>query len=130
MRSDSPNIQSNSFFRGKVIMKKKSLVGSLAGFVLVLPLLAGCDQTTEPIESAPAGVTNEVDAMKYFATTDEFVVNAEATFDDGEIAPVEFGTFGKIYADMTPLRCKQISIAIRQAVLILYFQIKLCQIQK
>jgi hypothetical protein len=83
---------------------KKSLIGSLAAVALVLPLLAGCDQTTEPIESAPAGVANEVDAMKYFATNDEFVVNAEATLDDGEIASVDFGTFGKIDAEITPLR--------------------------
>ena len=83
---------------------KKSHVAKLAAFALVLPLLAGCDQNTEPIEPAPGGVTTEVEAMKYFATNDEFVVNAEATMDDGEVAPVEFGTFGKIDADMTPLR--------------------------
>ena len=83
---------------------KKSLVGSLVAFALVLPLLAGCDQTTEPIESAPAGVATEVEAMKYFAANDEFVVNAETTLDDGEVAPVEFGTFGKIDAEITPLR--------------------------
>ena len=83
---------------------QKSLIGSLAAVALVLPLLAGCDQTTEPIESAPAGVSSEVEAMKYFAANDEFVVNEDAALDDGEVAPIEFGTFGKIDAAITPLR--------------------------
>ena len=83
---------------------KKSFVGTLAAFALILPLLAGCDQTTEPTENAPGGVATEVEAMKYFASNDEFVVNAETTLDDGEVAPVEFGTFGKIDAAITPLR--------------------------
>jgi hypothetical protein len=42
--------------------------------------------------------------MQYFAANDEFVQNTEQTFGDAQEQPFEYGTFGKIAADITPLR--------------------------
>jgi len=68
--------------------------------------ITGCtkDVTAPENEQAPAGVTNEIEAMKLMASQDEFVQNDEQTFEDREIEPMETGTFGKIEAEITPLR--------------------------
>jgi hypothetical protein len=78
-----------------------SLVTSLA--------VIGCkkDDVTGSTTSdqAPTGVTNEQSAMTYFAKTDEFVNNDEATFADNAIAPTDYDeTFSKVDAAITPLR--------------------------
>lgn len=77
---------------------------ALAVFGLVL---GGCQKeniVTPPDDQPPAGVTNESTAMQYQAVNDEFVRNDEQTFNDAEIAPEDYGTFGKFSADITPLR--------------------------
>jgi len=69
-------------------------------------LLTGCKDSAGPgdDEQAPAGVTNEMDAMKYFALQDEFVKNTEETISDDNLYPADYGTFGKVAAEITPLR--------------------------
>lgn len=85
---------------------KKSLAMLWAVIALVGLLATGCkkDSGNEPDESAPAGVTDEQSAMKYFANNDEFVNNDEQTIDDQDIQSTDYGTFGKIDANIIPLR--------------------------
>ena len=45
-------------------------------------LVSGCKKDNGPDEAAPVGVTNEEQAMQYFAKNDEFVANDEETFAD------------------------------------------------
>lgn len=80
----------------------------LAAF-LAGSILAGCSKddvagTDDDQGTAPVGVNNETEAMKYYAAQDEFVKNDEATFTDDEMQPTDYGTFGKIDAAITPLR--------------------------
>ena len=86
-------------------MKKQLVMLWIAGTVIGI-LATGCNRdTTGPQdEQAPVGVTNEEGAMKYYAANDEFVKNDEATFDDQAIETMDYGTFGKIDAEITPLR--------------------------
>jgi len=70
-------------------------------------LLQGCtseDSVIDPLNQPPAGVNDEVAAIKYFALADEFSSNTEVTMEDGEMYPAEYGSVGKISADITPLR--------------------------
>jgi hypothetical protein len=83
---------------------KKSLAVLWAVIALVGLLATGCNKSNEPDESAPAGVTDEESAMKYFANNDEFVNNDEQTIDDEDIQPTDYGTFGRIDANIIPLR--------------------------
>jgi hypothetical protein len=84
-------------------MKKSLLFASLIALIAVLA--GGCKNSTGPDEgSAPSGVTNEEQAMTYFAKSDEFVTNDEVTFADQAIQPFDYGTFGKIDAAVTPIR--------------------------
>jgi hypothetical protein len=85
---------------------KKSYAMLLAVMAVVGLLATGCNKDTGngPDESAPVGVTNEQSARAYFATNDEFVKNDEQTIDDQELQPTDYGTFGKINAEITPLR--------------------------
>ena len=79
----------------------------LSGMVGMAALLAaGCsNQPSGPnTDVAPAGVTNETDAMKSQALQDQFVANTEETFQDDAIEPMDYGTFGKVEAAITPLR--------------------------
>ncbi len=56
-------------------------------------------------DQAPAGVSNEQSAMKYFAQNDEFVTNDESAFADKAIAPTDYDeSFSKVDAAITPLR--------------------------
>jgi hypothetical protein len=85
---------------------KKSFAVLWGTLALVGLLIAGCskDNTGPSDDNAPSGVTDESSARAYYATNDEFVQNDEATFDDQEVAPTDYGTFGKIDAPITPLR--------------------------
>jgi hypothetical protein len=79
------------------------------GVLVVLAVLAGlgamgCNKDLAPGEMAPAGVTNEQSAMQYYAVNDEFVMNDEITFADKDVEPMDYSTFGRIDAAVTPLR--------------------------
>jgi hypothetical protein len=84
-------------------MKRVLWVFQIAVAVVGL-FAAGCNKDNGPGDQAPAGVTNEELAMKYYAANDEFVKNDEITFADQAVQPTDYGTFGKIDADVTPLR--------------------------
>jgi hypothetical protein len=86
-------------------VKMKRLSALMLCLVATMTLLVvGCQKGTEPDAQVPPGVTNEEQAMKYFAENDEFVVNDEVTFTDKDVQPFEYGTFGKVDAAVTPLR--------------------------
>ena len=78
---------------------------AMVGMAVLLSgmLLTGCSDQTGPEEQAPVGVTNEQSAMKYFAANDDFVLNDEVTFQDQTVEPIDYGTFGKIDAEITPI---------------------------
>lgn len=74
--------------------------------VVVAISIAGCTREN-PVtvnEQPPPGVTNEETAMKYMAGNDEFVRNDEQTFDDQAVQPADYDLFGKLSADITPIR--------------------------
>lgn len=85
---------------------KRTIAAFWGLFLMVGFLVGGCNNQSTGPESdlAPVGVTNEQEAMKYFAMEDEFVKNAEATFTDDAVQPMDYGTFGKVDAAITPLR--------------------------
>jgi hypothetical protein len=79
------------------------------GALVILAVFAGlgtlgCNKELAPGEMAPTGVTNEQSAMQYYAANDEFVKNDEITFADKDVEPMDYSTFGKIDAAVTPLR--------------------------
>ncbi len=86
---------------------KISLAG-ISGIVCMSALLAaGCSNQPSGPDSgdvAPAGVTNEVESMKAQALQDQFVANTEETFQDDAVEPMDYGTFGKTDAAITPIR--------------------------
>jgi hypothetical protein len=69
-------------------------------------LVVGCknDDGTGPSDQAPAGVSNEVQAMTYYSSNDAFVLNDEQTIADQSLETMNYGTFGKIDANITPIR--------------------------
>lgn len=84
---------------------KKLLV--MAGLMSIGLLVAGCQKdVTGPSETGPTGVTNELDAMKYYALNDEFVANDELTLQDQAVEEFDYGTFGlsKTDAAIIPVR--------------------------
>jgi hypothetical protein len=84
-------------------MKRSTMI--LMGAVMMTGLLVtGCKKDNGPDEVAPVGVSNEEQAMQYFAKSDEFVANDEETFADQSIQNFDYGTFGKIDAAITPIR--------------------------
>ncbi|MCZ6777139.1 MAG: hypothetical protein O7D34_11900 [Ignavibacteria bacterium] len=86
---------------------KKSFAMPWAVLAMVVLLLAGCskdDGTVALEDQPPVGVTNELEAIKYFAASDEFVQNVEETFADKDMEPMDYGSFGKIAADIIPVR--------------------------
>ncbi|MGB5872643.1 MAG: hypothetical protein WBG80_15020 [Bacteroidota bacterium] len=96
---------------------KKALFVVWGALLVALPLVTGCDQSaTEPEQTAPVGVSNEEEAIRYFAANDDFVVNDEETLDDQSVEPLDYGTFGKIGADITPLRFGRFVTGIRKTV--------------
>ena len=87
---------------------------ALAGSVL-----AGCsNDSTGPADDgqAPAGVSDEMTAIQYFAREDDFVKNEEETFGDVTLEPGEYATFGKIDAAITPLRWGRIITGVNRSV--------------
>jgi hypothetical protein len=96
---------------------KKALFVVWGALLVALPLVTGCDQSaTEPEQTAPVGVSNEEEAIRYFAANDDFVVNDEETLDDQSVEPLDYGTFGKIGADITPLRFGRFVTGMRKTV--------------
>jgi hypothetical protein len=83
---------------------KTSLVTLMSACMLTGLFVAGCSKDNGPDEQAPVGVSNEEQAMSYFAQNDEFVANDEETFTDDAIESFNYGTFGKVDAVVTPLR--------------------------
>lgn len=69
-------------------------------------VITACDRNeVNPDDTAPPGVgSSEISAIRYYAANDEFVKNDEQTFSDREVQPTDYNTFGKIQADITPLR--------------------------
>ncbi len=88
-------------------MKKTLTILWILSLVISLAVV-GCkkdDVTGTTSDQAPAGVTNEQSAMKYFAQNDEFVNNDEVAFTDKSIAPTDYDeTVAKVDAAITPLR--------------------------
>jgi hypothetical protein len=86
---------------------KKSLAVAWGVIVLAGLMTAGCNKNsgTGPDDGqAPSGVTNEQQALNYYAGIDEFVTNDDETYADNSLDPIEYGTFGKIDESITPLR--------------------------
>ena len=84
---------------------KKGLFVVWGALLMGLPFVMGCDQSATELEAtAPTGVSSEEEAIRYFAANDEFVLNDEQTLDDQSLEPFDYGTFGKITAEITPLR--------------------------
>jgi len=84
---------------------KKSLLLVSSLVMLAGLFVGGCKKDNGPDdELAPSGVTNEEQAMTYFAKNDEFVTNDEVTFADASIQPFDYGTFGKVDVSVTPIR--------------------------
>jgi hypothetical protein len=78
---------------------------TVAAFTAIM--MSGCtkdstgpDQSTTP----PSGVTNEQQAMQYYASQDAFVQNLEATFEDTSLEAFDYGTLARIDTSITPLR--------------------------
>ncbi len=69
-------------------------------------LIAGCtkDNGGPVTDVPPPGVTNETQAMQSMASSDQFVQNEEVTMADQSMETMDYGTFGKIDAAVTPLR--------------------------
>jgi hypothetical protein len=95
---------------------KKSLLFLLSASVLTGLFVGGCHKDDGLNDQAPAGVTNEEQAMTYFATNDEFVANEEVTFSDKAVESFNYGTFGKVDAAFTPLRWGRIVTSITRNV--------------
>jgi hypothetical protein len=86
-------------------MKTMSLRGASLLIALAGLFVGGCKNDNGPDDTvAPVGVTNEEQAMSYFAQNDDFVTNDEITFADASIQPFDYGTFGKVDASITPIR--------------------------
>ncbi len=85
--------------------------------------LAGCskdDAIVDPLNQPPAGVTNEQSSINYMALADEFSANTEATMNDGDLQPAEYGLVGKVAADIKPLRFGRVIRSITRNVEIEY----------
>jgi hypothetical protein len=95
---------------------KRSTLLLMASVMLTGLLVSGCKKDNGPDESAPVGVTNEEQAMQYFAKTDEFVANDEVTFADQSAETFDYGTFGKVDAAITPLRWGRIVTSVTRTV--------------
>jgi hypothetical protein len=86
-------------------MKNAGFVGLVAGMLSAV-VLSGCsdpDPITPGDGLPPTGVTNESEALAYFAVNEEFTVNADQTFADESIEPTDYGTFGKVSSEIIPI---------------------------
>jgi len=54
-------------------------------------------------EVPPGGATTESEAMKYLASSDEFVSNEDLTFGDEAMEPTEYGSFLKLGNSIIPI---------------------------
>jgi len=95
---------------------KKSLLFLLSASVLAGMFVSGCQKDDGLNDQAPLGVTNEEEAMKFYAMNDEFVANEEETFADKSIETFDYGTFGKVDAAITPLRWGRIVSSVTRTV--------------
>jgi hypothetical protein len=95
---------------------KKSLLFLLSASVLAGMFVSGCQKDDGLNDQAPVGVTNEEQAMKFYAMNDEFVANEEETFADKSIETFDYGTFGKVDAAITPLRWGRIVSSVTRTV--------------
>jgi hypothetical protein len=69
-------------------------------------MLAGCTDTqpfTPDDGVPPAGVTNESEALAYYAVNEAFTANENESFTDRAIEPTDYGTFGSSGTEITPL---------------------------
>ena len=96
---------------------KKGLFVVWGALLMGLPFVMGCDQSATELEAtAPIGVSSEEEAIRYFAANDEFVLNDEQTLDDQSLEPFDYGTFGKITAEITPLRFGRFITGVSRAI--------------
>lgn len=74
----------------------------LLPFALVGMLMSGCSNNTSgPGEDiAPPGVTNEIEAMKYYALTDLFVAQEDDAFADATVEPAGVAIGAQADADV------------------------------
>jgi hypothetical protein len=86
---------------------KESWAALLGTLVVLSLLVVGCtknDVTGLGDELAPANVTSEQTARIELAKSDDFVQNDEITITDLDVQPTDYGTVGKVSANVTPLR--------------------------
>jgi hypothetical protein len=95
---------------------KRSTLLLMTSMMLTGLFVSGCKKSDGPDESAPVGVTNEEQAMQYFAKNDEFVTNDEETFTDKSAETFDYGTFGKVDAAITPLRWGRLVTSVTRTV--------------
>ena len=85
----------------------KKVLAMVWGLAAIAALfIAGCakDNGGPVTDTPPPGVTNETQAMQSAAASDPFVQNEEVTMADQSMETMDYGTFGKIDAAVTPLR--------------------------
>jgi hypothetical protein len=86
---------------------RKSIAVAWGLVALIGLFLAGCKNDTGPsTDQVPAGVTNEQQAMAYFAQNDEFVANTPETFGDASEAAPDYSSsvLQKTDEAISPLR--------------------------
>jgi hypothetical protein len=84
----------------------KKLLAMLSGVLVVGMFVTGCNRSTNgpEDENPPVGVTNEQTARANLATNDAFVQNDIQAIADAEVNATDYGTFGQIESEITPLR--------------------------
>jgi len=97
------------------VMKKPW--GIIVGLLAVSGLfIVGCNKNVAgPDGATTAGGTTDL-AIRAAAVSDPFVQNDEQTFADQDIQTMDYGTFGKIDAAITPLRWGRFVTAITKSV--------------
>jgi hypothetical protein len=87
-------------------MKRNRFWFLLFGAPLILGMgIVGCaDNSLNPSDGAPpVGVTNEVEALNYYAVSDEFVVNEDQAAVDRALEPIDVGTIGIMDGPIIPV---------------------------
>jgi hypothetical protein len=78
----------------------------VASLLLIVSSLIGCSEEaaiTPSDDEAPGGATTESEAMKYFATSDEFVANDDITFGDEALEPTDAGMLLQLNSSIIPI---------------------------